>query len=115
MTIATKLYTKLKGTYVGTDEFGNKYYKGRKADTSGRIKRWVMYNGMAEPSKVPPSWHGWLHYTTDDIPDENYKWQKPHTPNLTGTKNAYFPSGHESKGGIRNKVSSDYEAWQPNE
>ncbi|MDA0781025.1 MAG: NADH:ubiquinone oxidoreductase subunit NDUFA12 [Rickettsiales bacterium] len=113
MTIATKIHTKLRGKLIGTDEFGNRYFEDKKTDYSGKKKRWVLYKGMAEPSKVPPSWHGWLHYTTDNIPDEQYKWQKPHTPNLTGTKNAYFPAGHESKGGVRNKVASDYEAWKP--
>lgn len=115
MTIGTKIFTKLRGSFVGSDEFGNKYYVDKKADANGKKKRWVMYNGMAEPSKVPPSWHGWLHYTTDKISQESHKWQKPHTPNLTGTKNAYFPAGHQSKGGVRNKVASDYQAWQPND
>jgi NADH:ubiquinone oxidoreductase subunit len=115
MTISTKIFTKLRGKLIGTDEFGNKYYEDKKKDASGKNKRWVMYNGLAEPSKVPPNWHGWLHYTTNEVPDEFYKWQKPYTPNLSGTKNAYFPAGHEAKGGVRNKVSSDYEAWQPND
>ena len=30
-----------------------------------RRKRWVIYNGVVEASRVPADWHGWLHYTND--------------------------------------------------
>lgn len=112
MTIATRIFTKLRGSFVGADEFGNRYYEDRIA-TGSKKKRWVIYKGLAEPSKVPPSWHGWLHYTTDEILDKTYEWQKPYTPNATATANAHFPAGHKKKGGVRNKVSADYEAWKP--
>ena len=76
-----------------------------------------MYNGMAEPSKVPASWHGWLHYTQENPPNEKastrYDWQKEHMPNLTGTASAYAPPGHASRGGKRDASTSDYEAWKP--
>ncbi len=113
MTIGTIIFTKFKGELVGKDEFGNRYYQSRKANKEGKKKRWVMYNGMAEPSKVPPSWHGWLHYTTNAVLTNKYEWQKPHTPNLTGTGLAYFPPGHKKSGGARRKATGDYEAWQP--
>jgi len=113
MTIGTRIFTKLRGQFVGEDEFGNRYYQDKKTNTNGRKKRWVMYNGMAEPSKVPPSWHGWLHYTTDEILENKYDWQKAATPNLTGTSFAYYPAGAKQKVGERKKVSSDYEAWEP--
>lgn len=109
MTIGTKIFTRLRGRLVGKDEFGNKYYEDKKPTG----KRWVLFKGMAEPSKVPASWHGWLHGTTDKVLDGCYDWQKPHMPNLTGTKNAYFPTGHKKKGGLRSKATGDYEAWQP--
>lgn len=113
MTIGTRIFTALKGHLVGKDEFGNKYYQTKKADKDGKKKRWVMYNGMAEPSKVPPSWHGWLHYTTDEVLANKYNWQKQHKPNLTGTDLAYFPPGHARSGGERKAATGDYEAWQP--
>ena len=72
---------------VGEDEFGNRYYRtrGGKIDpTLGFERRWVIYNGYAEASTVPPSWHGWMHHTVDMPPtEENYQpraWQKPHRP-----------------------------------
>ena len=88
------------GELVGEDEFGNRYYRtrGGKIDPTLLMeRRWVIYNGVAEPSMVPPSWHGWLHHTVDTPPtEENYKprsWQKPHRPNLTGTPAAHRPTG----------------------
>ena len=51
----------LYGEVVGEDEFGNRYYrtKGGKIDPSlGFERRWVIYNGVAEASTIPPSWHG---------------------------------------------------------
>lgn len=110
MTIATKLYTKLFGKIAGEDEFGNKYY------TDSKNKRWVMYKGMPEASKVPAEWHRWLHKTTDEVPNSSrkkYKWQKAHLPNLSGTEMAYVPKGHIKRGGKRDKTTGDYEAWKP--
>lgn len=116
-TIGTRLFTWLKGEAVGQDEFGNCYYRERKAVGDRRARRWVIYKGLAEPSKVPAHWHRWLHYTTDDIPiwvlSHRYPWQKQHIPNLTGTPNAYVPPGHILRGARRDPSTSDYEAWQP--
>lgn len=120
MTITTRLYTAFFGQLVGTDAFGNRYYtrKGSGvADKRKKTRRWVLYNGLAEPSKVPAEWHGWLHYTFDTPPGERptakYSWQKPHLPNLTGTKGAYVPPGHLLRGAHRAPTTSDYEAWKP--
>lgn len=120
MTIGTRLYTWFNGTLVGEDQFGTCYYESKKPSVDGsRKKRWAIYkNGLREPSLVPPEWHAWLHYTIDVIPDESlhsYDWQKPHLPNMTGTKLAYYPKGHLLSKGNRAKVASDYEAWRPNE
>ena len=123
MSIGTALFTKLKGTKVGEDEYGNVYYcsSSKEGEGIGRYnteRRWVVYKGLAEPSKVPPYWHGWLHHMTDEIPKEKdaelqYSWQKPHLPNLTGTVHAYHPSD-SFKRGKRAKAVGDYEAWNPN-
>jgi NADH:ubiquinone oxidoreductase subunit len=118
-TIGTLLYTWFNGTKIGEDEFGNIYYQSRnRKDAAGRLKRWVVYKGMAEPSKVPAAWHGWLHYTQEKPPTERviaqYDWQKPHLPNRTGTPYRHLPPGHILKGGQRaESKSGDYEAWTP--
>jgi len=117
-TIGTLLYTKFCGKLVGQDEFGNKYYVAkREKNAIGKHKRWVVYNGVVEPSKVPAIWHGWLHYTSDMLPNETshvkYSWLKRHLPNLTGTKFAYLPAGHINQGGKRAKTTADYQAWNP--
>ena len=111
-TPGTRFFTWRKGERVGEDEQGNVYYRER-----GGRRRWVIYNGLTEASKVPPEWHGWLHYTVDTPPvDENYEprpWQKPHRANYTGTPYAIRPRGSLFAGGKRPAASADYEAWTP--
>ena len=51
--IETTIKTKVMGQYVGEDEFGNKYYEQKK---SSNPRRWVVYNGIVEASKVPAHW-----------------------------------------------------------
>jgi len=111
-TLGTALYTWLKGEYVGADEFGNRYYRERKG-----WRRWVIYNGEIEASRIPPDWHAWLHYTVDDpptvAPPEVKPWEKAHVPNLTGTSAAYFPPGSLNESGHRARAVGDYEPWRP--
>lgn len=115
------LVTRLSGAkLVGQDQDGNKYYTAKPRPGYKRERRWVMYNGTPEATKVPPEWHGWLHHQTDVLPDndtESFRrsWQKPHHPNLTGTRQAYRPPGHILKGGQRDAATGDYEAWKPGE
>lgn len=131
MQLGTFLHTLLFGRLVGSDELGNRYYEDKRSPKISRgsmyggnyvpvgmqRKRWVYYNGLAEASKVPPHWHGWLHYTRDAAPvnevPKTYAWQQDPLPNLTGTDYAYRPSGHILKGGNRAPSTSDYEAWRP--
>ena len=117
MTITTKLYTYFKGELVGEDDFGNRYFTEKKSDKDTKKKRWVIYKGLAEPSKVPAKWFGWLHYISDNIPPKtdrvSYAWEKSHLPNLTGTKNAYAPDGSLRRAGKHAKSAADYEAWSP--
>jgi len=119
-TFGTQLWTWRFGELVGVDEQGNRYFrtKGRKIDpTLGFERRWVVYNGLAEASRVPPSWHGWLHHTVDVAPtEETYaprEWEKPHVPNMTGTPAAYRPSGSTLASGRRPKATGDYQPWTP--
>ena len=104
MDVGTLFYTWLWGRQVGTDQFGNRYYEHKsKRLANGKLKRWILYKGLTEASKVPPKWHAWLHYNLEELPNDmnimEYEWQKPHLPNLTGTKYSYRPPGHLSKGG----------------
>ncbi len=57
-TFGTQFWTWRFGEVVGTDEFGNTYYrtKGGKIDPTLLFeRRWVIYNGYAEASTVPSS------------------------------------------------------------
>ncbi|MDC0736882.1 NADH:ubiquinone oxidoreductase subunit NDUFA12 [Cognatishimia sp. SS12] len=109
-TLNTRFFTWRKGEKVGEDDQGNVYYRNK--DDS---KRWVIYNGEAEASRVGADWHGWLHRTFDTPPSEkplvHKAWEKPHQENLTGTMLAYAPAGSIRVG--TPKERSDYEAWQP--
>jgi NADH:ubiquinone oxidoreductase subunit len=119
-TFGTQFWTWRYGEFVGEDEFGNRYFRttGGKIDsTVGFERRWVIYNGVAEASTVPPSWHGWLHHTVDVPPTQERvtprPWWKPHRPNLTGTPRAHRPTGSILAQGRRPKATGDYKAWTP--
>jgi NADH:ubiquinone oxidoreductase subunit len=109
-TFGTQLWTARHGIRVGEDEQGNVYYRNR--DDS---RRWVIYNGEAEASRVPPEWHGWLHKTSHAPPTapspHRKPWMRPHLPNLTGTSAAYVPPGSLLRGDPPER--RDYEAWTP--
>jgi NADH:ubiquinone oxidoreductase subunit len=115
MSIGTLLFTWAKGRQIGTDKQGNRYFIERHAVKGRRARRWVLFNGVAEASRVPPEWHGWLHYTFDEPlqPAPDKPWVAPHQPNLTGTASAYLPPGHDLKGGERPRATGDYEPWRP--
>jgi NADH:ubiquinone oxidoreductase subunit len=114
-TIGTRLGLRGK-TCVGNDALGNVYYEGGK-DTNGWPRRWVIYSGSNDASRVAPEWYGWLHHQVDDLPDRALPpprvWEKPAVPNLTGTTLAYRPSGALERGGRRAAATGDYEAWTP--
>lgn len=109
-TLNTQLFTWRKGVRVGEDGQGNVFY--RNADDS---RRWVIFNGEAEASRVDPEWHGWLHRTWDEPPTDkplaHKDWEKPHLPNLTGTAAAYAPAGSLRRPEPAERT--DYEAWSP--
>ena len=117
MHFISKLMIKLTAQKVGQDQFGNQYFETRTARRGQRKRRYVLYKGQVEASKVPSNWHGWIHHTEQLPPPETgyavHDWQQEHLPNLTGTKYAYRPTGHVLKGGRRNKSTGDYEAWTP--
>ncbi|TAL84104.1 MAG: NADH:ubiquinone oxidoreductase subunit NDUFA12 [Beijerinckiaceae bacterium] len=120
-TLNTLFHTRLYGELVGTDRYGNAYYRtrgGRIDPALGFERRWVIYAGEAEGSMTPPGWYGWLHHTFDvPPPDENYTpraWEKPHQPNMTGTPLAWRPPGSTLASGVRPPATGDYEAWTPN-
>ncbi|QYK41086.1 MAG: NADH:ubiquinone oxidoreductase subunit NDUFA12 [Paracoccaceae bacterium] len=109
-TLNTQLFTARNGVKVGEDDQGNVFYQ-----TAGGKRRWVIYNGEAEASRVSPDWHGWLHFTWDEPPTtaplKHKAWEKPHQENLTGTAAAYAPPGSIRR--VEPAARKDYEAWAP--
>ena len=117
-TIGTLFTIGKRGSLVGSDEHGNRYYQSRdNISYDGRKRRWVVYNGYAEASKVTPDWHGWLHYTFDEPPTEvplpRRRWELDHRPNMTGTPLAWRPPGSLAAEGVRPPATGDYQAWKP--
>ena len=103
-TLGTRINTILFGKIVGEDHFGNKYYQSK----SG--KRWVIYNGEVEATKIPNEWYSWIHHTSNNIENlhelKKYKWQKEHLSNQTGSENAH----HHKKN--KNAVKKKYSSWK---
>jgi NADH:ubiquinone oxidoreductase subunit len=118
-TIGVLWTIKRMGVAVGEDEFGNRYYEARtnKESYDGRKRRWVVFRGYAEATKVSPDWHGWLHHTFDAPPTleplARRVWEKDYIPNLTGTLEAWRPSGSLARTGERPPATGDYQAWRP--
>lgn len=111
-TVGTSLFTWRNGERVGTDSLGNVYYQAKKDK-----RRWVIYNGSNDASRIPPDWYSWMHHQIEELPDEALppvpKFLKDAQPNRTGTAEAYRPSGALERGGQRAAASGDYQAWTP--
>jgi NADH:ubiquinone oxidoreductase subunit len=109
-TLNTQIWTSRHGVRVGEDDQGNVFYR-----TKDDARRWVIFNGEAEASRIAPDWHGWLHRTWDEPPSEkplpHKAWEKPHQENLTGTAMAYVPPGSLRRAEPAER--RDYEAWTP--
>ncbi len=121
-TVSTAFNSMLSGEKVGTDAQGNAYYRAKKRypkghPFAGRERRWVIYNGANDASRVPAEWHGWLHGSFDGVPESNLPppriWEVDFTPNQTGTPAAYRPAGALERGGKRAPATGDYESWSP--
>ncbi len=109
-TLNTQVWTALYGEKVGEDEQGNVFYQ-----KDGGKRRWVIYNGESEASRIGAEWHGWLHFTYDlppsQVPLPRKPWEKPPRPNMTGTPGAYHPPGSLFQ--AKPLPRSDYDAWRP--
>ncbi|MDQ2066790.1 NADH:ubiquinone oxidoreductase subunit NDUFA12 [Xinfangfangia sp. CPCC 101601] len=109
-TLNTQVFTARKGVKVGEDDQGNIYYH-----TVDGKRRWVIFKGEMEASRVPPAWHGWLHHTWNEPPTKapltHKSWEKPHIENLSGSELAYAPAGSIRRS--QPVERRDYEAWVP--
>jgi NADH:ubiquinone oxidoreductase subunit len=112
-TWGTRLFTRLDGREIGRDEAGNVYFQHKKNPR----RRWVIYAGNNDGSRVPPAWQLWLRGTIDELPGEALppvrKFQKPPEPNFTGTMAAFRPDGALGSGKIRPASTGDYQPWTP--
>lgn len=99
------------GNLVGTDAQGNEYYEnpnymfGRNRYIYYAKENWVTWN--SDVSQIPPEWHRWMHYMTDDppslVPLVERKFAMEHIENLSQTR-PYTPYS---------TVKPKIEAWTP--
>ena len=112
--IGTRILTARTGNEVGRDDQGNIYYR---SGTGAAERRWVIYNGEPEASRIPPEWHLWMHKTVKEPPSVHPLtpriWERDWTPNATGTALAHNPRGALIAGGERAASTGDYRAWTP--
>jgi NADH:ubiquinone oxidoreductase subunit len=118
-TIGARWQMRRGSRLVGEDEFGNRYFEtvNPRFNYDGRNRRFVIYKGYADASKVGADWHGWLHHTFAEPPTRDplrrRSWEKEHRPNLTGTLWAWRPKGSLARGGERARAAGDYQSWIP--
>ena len=109
----TAIFSRRHGREVGRDQAGNVYFQHR----TNPNRRWVIYHGSNEASRVPPDWQLWLRGTIEELPDKvlppTRRFQKDPTPNLTGTMAAFRPDGALGSGKVRPAATGDYEPWIP--
>ena len=102
-TFGTFLKTLFFGKFVGSDEYGNKYYKSKKNE------RWVIYSNNIEATKITSDWYLWIHHTIDKIPEKKISniHGKKHLENQTGTDNSYKPIKIR-----KSQLNKKYESWK---
>ena len=112
-TWGTSLWTHRFGEEKGRDPLGNIYYQHKK-DPS---RRWVIYDGANDGSRVPPGWQAWLRGTIAELPDQALPpvraFQQEPQANLTGTMAAFRPDGSLSGKRVRPAATGDYQPWIP--
>jgi len=103
-TFGTFLKTLFLGKFVGSDDYGNKYYQSKKNE------RWVIYAKNIEATKITSDWYLLIHHTIDKTPNSNdakYLWQKKHLENQTGTVNRFKPIKIK-----KDEIKKKYETWK---
>ena len=107
MRLVILIFTLFFGKKIGHDQYGNVYYASQFLK---KQKRWVLYKGKLEASKIPANWEMWLRFIIDVplINQDKFFWQKDHIPNLTGTNFALYSS--KQKNII--KTHNHYKAWK---
>lgn len=114
-TVGTSVFTRRHGKEVGKDEAGNLYFQ-HKDDPK---RRWVIYAADNDGSRIPPGWQAWLRGIIDELPEKalppRRKWEKAPVANLTGSGEAWRPSGSLKAGGVRPATTGDYSPWTPDQ
>ena len=117
-----KIFLKINGAkFIFEDYYQNKYFELSKKDYSGSFVRYVVYFCSKNASFIPGFCDQWLrgNLSNEDLKNSNHVFEKisylkPHSPDLTGTKNRFLPKFHplnRSKNNIQ--LKSIYKNWNP--
>lgn len=118
----------LFGKKVGEDQYKNKYYVLAFKNYLGKHKRFCLFYGLPEATKVPPNWADWMAHRTNFAPSSSYtpkySWIMPSLPMLTLSKYKYRQLKHSKYNSVfdviprlnlQNKTGvRSYKAWSPN-
>lgn len=106
------------GKKVGKDKFGNVFYESKNLSRYfRRSTRWVIYNGIPEPTKISSEWHSWLHHQKNSLPSKNQQsimCTKERGLNLTGSKFSYCPLNSYIEDRRNTEKLATYIKWKPN-
>ena len=102
-TLATNIYTYFRGSFIGVDDLGNKYYT-----SFNKKKRWVIYERENFASELSIDWHGWLHWTTDVIPMKSNK-----TKNSRNKVFVRMDREEFNRNFIKSGCEQSYKPWIP--
>ena len=73
-------------------------------------KRWIIYKGEIDASKISNEWFSWIHFTKNKMEInknvKKYSWQKPHSSNKTGTSESYHPNKNNDE------IKKKYSTWK---
>ena len=58
-----KIYCNIFAKKIGKDNYGNNYFEKKRSSRKNnfRKRRFVIYKGNVEASKIPQEWNAWLH------------------------------------------------------
>jgi len=126
MKFLLRIYLFFCGTKIGIDQYGNQYFEVKRTDSFGRKKRFCLYNGTPEASKISPEWHLFMHYQIEakDVKTnyKQHKWQKPFVPDITLSDAKYLPKNHPLFNSKKNLFHSSgaknpfkTKIWKPSE
>mgnify|MGYP003694217141 CR=1 FL=1 len=117
-TWSNRLYTAVRGTFVGSDDAGNRYFVQRRGvGPLGVPRRWVIYQNGAEASRCRPN--GTAGCTTWSTPHPRKRatrrgpGRRQSSHEHDGDAGGLSPQWQHFESGRRPPATGDYKPWRP--